>query len=91
MAKKDTSDSSRQSSTPKVRKSRKASVEAPPPVVQLEVSPESFAHIPSDADIARKAYALWEGRGRPMGSPDEDWYRAQQELTRNVKTNGAHA
>jgi len=36
---------------------------------------------PSDEEIARKAYALWEDRGRPMGSPEEDWYRAKDELT----------
>jgi hypothetical protein len=38
------------------------------------------AQFPSDEDIARKAYALWESRGRPFGSPDEDWYKAMQEL-----------
>jgi Protein of unknown function (DUF2934) len=34
----------------------------------------------ADEEIARKAYALWESRGRPFGSPDEDWYRAVHEL-----------
>ena len=37
----------------------------------------------SDEEIARKAYELWEHRGRPFGSPDEDWYKAQQELRTN--------
>jgi hypothetical protein len=32
------------------------------------------------ADIAELAYALWEARGRPEGSPDEDWLHAAQEL-----------
>jgi hypothetical protein len=31
-------------------------------------------------DIARLAYHLWEQRGCPEGCPDEDWYRAEQEL-----------
>ena len=35
---------------------------------------------PSYDDIARKAYSLWESRGKPIGSPDEDWHRAVQEL-----------
>lgn len=35
---------------------------------------------PSYDEIARKAYSLWESRGRPIGSPEEDWYRAVQEL-----------
>lgn len=28
------------------------------------------------------AYELWEKRGSPLGSPDEDWFRAQAELNR---------
>jgi hypothetical protein len=30
--------------------------------------------------IQKLAYQLWEARGRPWGSPDEDWLRAEQEL-----------
>jgi DUF2934 family protein len=30
--------------------------------------------------IAKLAYAHWEARGRPEGSPEEDWLRAEQEL-----------
>ena len=32
--------------------------------------------------IEKLAYRLWEERGGPLGSPDEDWYRAEQELQR---------
>lgn len=32
--------------------------------------------------IARLAYSYWEGRGRPIGSPEEDWFRAEEELRR---------
>jgi hypothetical protein len=31
-------------------------------------------------DIARLAYSLWEARGGQDGSPEEDWFRAEQEL-----------
>jgi|SRR5271170_4945277 len=31
--------------------------------------------------LALLAYQLWQKRGRPEGSPDEDWFRAVQELT----------
>ena len=31
-------------------------------------------------EIARLAYFLWEARGRQGGSPEEDWYRAEQEI-----------
>lgn len=31
-------------------------------------------------DVATLAYALWQARGCPEGSPEEDWFRAAQEL-----------
>jgi hypothetical protein len=34
----------------------------------------------SNEDVARRAYSLWEERGRPFGSPEEDWYKAKEEL-----------
>lgn len=30
--------------------------------------------------IARRAYVLWELRGRPFGSPQTDWQEAIREL-----------
>jgi hypothetical protein len=27
--------------------------------------------------VARLAYRLWEERGRPFGSPEVDWFRAE--------------
>ena len=33
-------------------------------------------------EIERLAYWLWQGRGMPMGSPDEDWFFAEQLLKR---------
>ncbi len=30
--------------------------------------------------IAELAYRLWQDRGSPSGSPEEDWLRAEQEL-----------
>jgi hypothetical protein len=32
--------------------------------------------------IARLAYAYWEARGRPEGSSEKDWFRAEQEVRR---------
>lgn len=40
------------------------------------VSPEA----PNPDDIASLAYRLWDERGRPIGSPEEDWFQAEQEL-----------
>jgi len=30
--------------------------------------------------IRRHAYELWEYRGRPIGSPEVDWFRAENEI-----------
>lgn len=35
---------------------------------------------PDSAAIAALAYELWQGRGCPEGSPEEDWSRAEEEL-----------
>jgi len=32
------------------------------------------------AQIAIRAYQRWERRGRPFGSPEEDWVQAEEEL-----------
>lgn len=32
------------------------------------------------ADIARIAYLHWQDRGCPIGSPEEDWSWAEQDL-----------
>jgi hypothetical protein len=34
----------------------------------------------SNEEIELRAYFLWEGRGKPLGSPEEDWYQAAEEL-----------
>lgn len=31
-------------------------------------------------EIARLAYELWMQRGCPLGSPEEDWCRAEEQL-----------
>jgi hypothetical protein len=31
-------------------------------------------------DVERLAYRFWQERGSPIGSPDEDWFRAEAEL-----------
>jgi hypothetical protein len=35
---------------------------------------------PAYEDIALLAYALWQERGCPEGSSDQDWFRAEREL-----------
>ena len=38
----------------------------------------------SREDIARRAYELYEARGKTGGSPLEDWVLAEQQLTRTI-------
>ena len=40
----------------------------------------------SDDEVAALAYKLWEGRGCPIGSADEDWFRAEAELNNEKLT-----
>jgi hypothetical protein len=35
---------------------------------------------PSQQDIANLAYALWQQRGSPEGSPEADWTEAERRL-----------
>jgi Protein of unknown function (DUF2934) len=44
------------------------------------------SHSPTSApeyeEIAKLAYQFWEERGRPEGSSNEDWFRAESRLLR---------
>jgi hypothetical protein len=42
----------------------------------------AFGH----SDIAALAYELWQSRGCPDGSPEEDWFRAAQQLRSRAHT-----
>ena len=36
------------------------------------------------AQIEKLAYRFWEERGRPFGSPEEDWLEAEREFDRGL-------
>ncbi|HEY3742490.1 MAG TPA: DUF2934 domain-containing protein, partial [Bryobacteraceae bacterium] len=42
----------------------------------------TFGH----AQIAELAYELWESKGRPDGTADEDWYEAARQLRARART-----
>jgi len=44
---------------------------------------------PTSQGIAALAYELWQSRGCPDGSPEEDWFRAEREL--QARRNGRAA
>jgi hypothetical protein len=53
------------------------------PVIDDGIGEEQQQH----EDIARLAYAIWQDRGCPHGSDVEDWFEAEQQLSkRHVAT-----
>lgn len=42
-------------------------------------------HRPLTEQIAALAHALWQERGCPEGSPEEDWLKAEQEIRQRRK------
>ena len=41
----------------------------------------------NDEQIALRAYQSWEERGRPWGTPDIDWFRAERDLSGSESEN----
>ena len=41
---------------------------------------ESTTPVTRHEEIALLAYSYWQARGCPNGSPEEDWFRAEDEL-----------
>lgn len=39
-----------------------------------------------EQQIRKLAYELWEARGRPEGSPETDWYAAEQRLSESAES-----
>ncbi len=48
------------------------------PADAVPTAAESAA--PTHEEVAQLAYHYWEARGRPLGSPEEDWFRAEQDV-----------
>ena len=42
--------------------------------------------MPSDEEIAARAYKLWKDHGMPTGRDDEFWHLAEQELLNEDKS-----
>jgi hypothetical protein len=45
-----------------------------------KAAPSETGSTPSSEDVARLAYSLWEERGCPPDSAEEDWFRAEAQL-----------
>ena len=40
---------------------------------------------PNQAEISALAYELWIQRGCPLGSPEVDWFRAEEEVKKRTE------
>jgi len=57
--------------------------------MEAETGPETETLRPIDDEIATLAYQLWNGRGCPVGSPDDDWLQAETELKNHRASSAA--
>ena len=53
----------------------------------LELIPD-FPYESHSEFVARLAYKLWVQRGRPLGSPDVDWFAAEQAVYASLAAEG---
>jgi hypothetical protein len=63
--------------------------ESRPPDKQqpLELIPD-FPYESRHEFVEKLAYKLWEQRGRPLGSPDVDWFAAEQAVYASLVASG---
>jgi len=52
-------------------------------------APTAATHQPAQEEIAALAYSFWVARGCQGGSPEEDWLRAEDELSRAAQAQTA--
>ncbi|MFN7995428.1 MAG: DUF2934 domain-containing protein [Bryobacteraceae bacterium] len=56
------------------------------PAAAETASDDLAVRTPGQSEVAALAYQLWQDRGSPVGSPDEDWFRAERELSVPTET-----
>jgi len=49
-----------------------------------EVEGEAGVSQPEHEEIARLAYESWQRRGCPIGTPEEDWFRAEEQFKQSL-------
>ena len=59
----------------------------PPDAQQLELATD-FLGEDRHEFVAKLAYELWAQRGRPFGSPDVDWFAAEQAMYASLAASG---
>ena len=54
------------------------------PTPQQTTARTSTMSQPTYEQVCMRAYEKWCKRGRPMGSPEQDWFEAEAELRREM-------
>lgn len=49
----------------------------------------NLRNFPTHRQIEQRAHELWKARGCPRGSPEVDWFRAEEELRAAIKSANA--
>ena len=47
---------------------------------KMAIAPQVTTNRPTQEQIATLAYSLWQERGCPDGSAEEDWFTAEERL-----------
>ncbi|PWU10082.1 MAG: hypothetical protein C5B51_04985 [Terriglobia bacterium] len=58
------------------------------PSGQPVVATQDPIETPNLEQVASLAYHLWQARGCPVGSPDIDWFEAEQQLRSPAEVSG---
>jgi hypothetical protein len=53
-----------------------------PVQTEMEAAESTVMASPDQAAIQALAYDFWLARGCPIGTPEVDWFQAEEELTR---------
>jgi hypothetical protein len=69
-------------------KQRTKSSQKAPDSLPDETSQPDVLETANSMDIRVLAYHLWEARGCPEGSPELDWFQAEQQLREQPQPNG---
>ena len=65
---------------PSVSIQRESHTDAKKSTFETNASQSQRSEALNQESIAHLAYALWELRGCPSGSPEEDWFAAEQKM-----------
>jgi hypothetical protein len=55
---------------------------------KVVIAPHPEEPVSAHEKIALLAYRYWEERGRPGGSDQEDWFRAEREVLEQLANSG---